>query len=108
VTPDQVICPFCTRSVKTFDDFCPWCEKPLTTFATTDPLQSIRAEGDMIRSSMNRPTPIVLVGMCLLFGLPFIFFLVVAFIFLFDSSGVNGIVGGICKMELGRRVLWNN
>lgn len=90
---EQTNCPFCARAIEKADDFCPWCGKPLTTFATTDPVQVIRAEGEMIRGSMVRPTPIVLVGMWLLFGLPLLFFMVVPFLMLFDAN--SGIIDKI-------------
>jgi RNA polymerase subunit RPABC4/transcription elongation factor Spt4 len=86
---EQAVCAFCARVVEASDDFCPWCGKPLTTFATTDPLLSIRAEGEMIRGAMQRPTPVIVVGICLLFGpglVLFVLFLGLAAFMLFDSS----------------------
>ena len=66
----QLICPSCSRPIGQADDFCPKCGTALTTFATTDPILSIRAEGNMIRKAIEKPTPIVLIGMWLLFGPP--------------------------------------
>lgn len=81
----QSICPSCSRPVGQADDFCPRCGTPLTTFATTDPIQSIRAEGEMVRRSMQKPTPIVLIGVWLLFAPPLVLLLLMVVIGLFHS-----------------------
>jgi RNA polymerase subunit RPABC4/transcription elongation factor Spt4 len=86
MTSESIICPSCSRTVDTLDNFCPWCGKPLTTFATTDSLQVIRAEGEMLRTSMQRPTFIIWLGIVLLFGPPILFFLIAPFYILLDES----------------------
>jgi uncharacterized membrane protein len=81
---DQIICPFCARKIKETDDFCPWCEKPLTTFATTDPLLLIRAQGQSMRGAVRRPTLFILVGVCVLCILSIVLCLVMVIAALFS------------------------
>jgi len=81
------LCSFCACPIQSNDHFCPWCQKPLTSFATTDPVQSIRAEGEMIRGAIRRPTPIVVLGVSLLFGPPFFVFLWMGLYSLLEFEG---------------------
>ena len=53
---------------------------------------------------MRRPTTFVLAGICLLFGLPAIFFLVVAFVFLFDAQ--SGVIDKLIGVSLCGFFAW--
>jgi hypothetical protein len=53
---------------------------------------------------MKRPTTFVLVGMCLLFGLPAIFFVVVIFVFLFDAQ--SGVIDKLIGLSLCGFFAW--
>ncbi|MCM3877392.1 MAG: zinc-ribbon domain-containing protein [Thermoanaerobaculia bacterium] len=59
-------CPHCFSPIQEGVHFCPRCGRPLTGFAATDPIQSIRTEGELYRGAAHTTRPIVLVGMWLL------------------------------------------
>ena len=62
------LCIRCGEPVTPLDHFCPHCGAPLTTFATTAPYESIRAEVDAFTQASNKPRkPIVVIGMWLIF-----------------------------------------
>lgn len=66
-SPDDHLCPRCLKPVLADSTFCGHCGAPLTPHATTDPVQSILAEGFAVRNATARPhKPIVLIGMWLL------------------------------------------
>ena len=59
-------CPHCFSPVEEAAHFCARCGRPLTSFAATDPIQSIRTEGLVFRGAAHTIRPIVVVGMWLL------------------------------------------
>ncbi len=63
-----VLCPACARPIAERDHFCPVCGVPLTSFAATDPLASIRSEAEMVRRAFQRPTLLKLIGVWMIFG----------------------------------------
>ncbi len=60
-------CPHCFAPIPASVHFCPKCERPLTSFAATDPIHSIRTEGQLYRGAARTTRPIVLIGMWLTF-----------------------------------------
>ncbi len=67
--PSELVCPSCLAPISANDHFCAKCNVPLTAFAATDPIASIRATGYVYASAVNRPrSRIVFIGFWLLFG----------------------------------------
>ncbi len=62
----DAICPCCCRPSTTSRNFCRFCFTPLTTYASTGPIESILAQGEMFRRSVSNPSRIAVVGLWLL------------------------------------------
>ncbi|MDP1796886.1 MAG: hypothetical protein Q8K78_05375 [Planctomycetaceae bacterium] len=65
---EVALCPGCLTPVRPHDYFCEKCGLPLSSAATTLPMERIRSTGEMIRRGYERPKPIVLLGVWLIFG----------------------------------------
>lgn len=64
-----ILCPQCLEPNPEDRHFCRRCATPLTSYAAIDPLGSIYAAADTYRKAIANPrSPIVLIGMWLLFG----------------------------------------
>jgi hypothetical protein len=62
-------CTHCLAGNEPTRHFCRQCGTPLTSYAATDPLGQIYAQGDLYRKAIETPTkPFVLIGMWLLCG----------------------------------------
>lgn len=70
MSPVDLLCPSCMQPISESAHFCPSCGMPITSFAVTDPFHSIRAEGEMVRRAMHCPSLLIVIGSCVLFGLP--------------------------------------
>jgi hypothetical protein len=85
-------CPVCSERVEKGTHFCRKCGTPLTTFATTDPLQAVRAQGEMVRGAMKKPSRLVVAGIWLLFGPPCVALGFCLFLLLADADPNTGVV----------------
>ncbi len=62
------LCPSCAALIDTNEMFCPECGAPISSVATLDPMQTIRAEGFLLRKATEgKPKLIVVIGVWLLF-----------------------------------------
>lgn len=65
----KALCPGCLREADTEIPFCYCCGMPIGMIATTDPMQRIHATGWMYRRALSDcRSPIILLGMLLIFG----------------------------------------
>ena len=69
------LCPNCLSENQPEAHFCVKCQSPLSSHAAIDPLGRIQATGDTYRKAIKQPSsPVVLIGMWLLFGWTIILF----------------------------------
>lgn len=69
----EPLCPNCLAPNRVDAHFCSKCYAPLTTHAATDPMGSIFAFGHVVSKAAARPqSPIVVLGMWLIFGSAFL------------------------------------
>jgi len=69
------LCPNCLSENQPQAHFCVKCQSPLSSHAAIDPLGRIQATGDTYRKAIKHPnSPVVFVGMWLLFGWSIILF----------------------------------
>jgi len=81
------ICPNCITANSEGSHMCRACFTPLSSHAAIDPLLSISARGDTFwKASSNPKKPIIMTGICILFGPAFLFFGT-----LFMSTLLNGL-----------------
>jgi hypothetical protein len=71
------ICPSCCRPLPAQGNFCPDCRTPLTGYASTGPIESIAAEGELFRRSSASPSAFVVAGLWLI-ALPFLIVVMLA------------------------------
>lgn len=63
------VCPTCLAVIEPGQHFCRHCASPLTPIASTDPIGSIYAQGDLYRKAVAHPRKlIVLLGVWLICG----------------------------------------
>ena len=63
-----ILCPSCSAIIDPNETFCPECGSPISTLATVDPLQTIRAEGFLLgKATEEKPRLIVVTGMWIMF-----------------------------------------
>jgi hypothetical protein len=66
---EKPLCVSCMAPNEPFTHFCAHCGAPLTSYASTGPLESVFAEGAMLRQATGRPRRLIVVlGVWLLFG----------------------------------------
>ncbi len=109
---DKLLCPSCVKPVHENAHFCPHCGVPLTSFATTDPLQSIRSEGEMVRRAAKNPSTLALVGIWVLFAPACLVFYFAASALIMDqqSGPVEKVLGvALCTFFaiLFSAIFWN-
>lgn len=75
------LCPGCLAPVEPHDPFCEMCGQPLTSAATTLPMERIRSLGEMTRRGAERPKTIALIGSWLIFGPPVLILLIMTIAF---------------------------
>lgn len=78
---EVALCPGCLTPIPPHEYFCEKCGLPLTSAATTLPMERIRSTGEMIRRGYDRPKPIVLIGVWLIFGPPAVILIFLIFWF---------------------------
>lgn len=67
ITNEQITCHACLTRNSRAAAFCRKCGTPIGAVATIDPLQSIQAEGFLLRKATEgRPKPIILLGIWIL------------------------------------------
>jgi len=82
-------CPNCFSEINEGVDFCAKCGRPSGIFVNYDLFKRIWAQGWAYRQAVAKPnSPIILIGMLLLFGLPFGFIVLT----LFSAPGPMAIV----------------
>lgn len=79
--PEVPLCPGCLAPVEPHDPFCAMCGQPLTSAATTLPMERIRSLGEMTRRGAERPKTIALIGIWLIFGPPVLILLIMTITF---------------------------
>ena len=79
--PEVPLCPGCLAPVEPHDAFCKMCGQPLTSAATTLPMERIRSFGEITRRGAERPKTIALIGIWLIFGPPVLILLIMTVAF---------------------------
>ncbi|GAG05518.1 unnamed protein product, partial [marine sediment metagenome] len=103
VDEGRPLCPDCLAVNEPLAHFCRECGTPMTSHAEIDPLGQIYAIGDTCWKATRRPSsPIVLVGMWLIFATPLVV-LLIALLMVMTSDKIPGftpqpLFGGILKM----------
>lgn len=65
---ETITCVSCLAQNEQFTAFCRQCGAPISATATVDPLQTIQAEGFLLRKALEgRPKPIVFLGIWILY-----------------------------------------
>jgi hypothetical protein len=75
------LCPGCLAPIAPHDPFCEMCGQPLTSAATTLPMERIRSLGEITRRAAERPKTIALIGIWLIFGPPVLILVIMAIAF---------------------------
>lgn len=71
-----IVCPHCAGENHPNAVLCRHCQGPMISAASTDPLRSISARGDVFSRAASRPqSRVVLIGMWVLFGSLILWFL---------------------------------
>jgi len=84
------LCPNCLAVNEPLAHFCRKCGTPMTSHAEIDPLGRIYAMGDTWWKATRRPSsPIILVGMWLIFGVPVFMLLILLPDVLFEAYGIS-------------------
>lgn len=93
MTNKAITCPACMTLNSQSAAFCRKCGSPIGAVSTIDPLQSIQAEGFLLRkATTGRPGPIILVGIWIL-HLPVLVGSIVGAIYLiFNQTGWGNFV----------------
>ena len=90
VDEGRPLCPDCLAVNEPLAHFCSKCGTPMTSHAEIDPLGRIYAMGDTWWKATRRPSsPIILVGMWLIFGVPVFMLLIFLPVVLFDEYGIS-------------------
>ena len=104
VDEGRPLCPDCLAVNEPLAHFCGKCGTPMTAHAEIDPLGRIYAMGDTWWKATRRPSsPIILVGMWLIFGVPALGLLTLLPVVLFTAYGITigeVTLGGILGMLL--------
>ena len=67
---ENELCPGCLTPNAPATHFCTQCGAPLSSFAATGPFESLFAEGHVYRQTVEQPVSLlVVVGVCLIFGM---------------------------------------
>jgi hypothetical protein len=106
----KITCPSCQTINEQSAIFCRKCGAPIGAGATLDPIQTIQAEGHLLRrATEGRPRPIVLLGMWIIF-LPVLAFGVYFAIYLIlNRSGFSDFFffwGAIGLAYIGFKILY--
>ncbi len=84
---ENALCPSCMTANAPSTDFCEKCGCPIGQFVNLDPLKRIYSQGWLYRrSASGRITPIVCLGMWLIFGPSFLISMFVLLETMFDDS----------------------
>jgi hypothetical protein len=71
--PARPLCISCATPNDPIANFCQHCGAPMTSYASTGPFESLFSEGRAYREAADHPrSPVVLVGVWLLFGVMFL------------------------------------
>lgn len=68
--PEIFLCTHCLAENMPTWNFCQDCGAPMDFCSSTVPFQTIWAEGWVYRQAVERPKPILFIGILLLFGVP--------------------------------------
>jgi len=90
VDEGRPLCPNCLAVNEPLAHFCCKCGTPMTSHAEIDPLGRIYAMGDTWWKATRRPSsPIILVGMWLIFGVPVFMLLILLPSVLSEAYGIS-------------------
>lgn len=73
---ETALCPGCMTTIPPHAKFCEKCGMPLSSAATTLPLEYTRSMGELVRRGYERPKLISVIGVWLIFGPPCLIMLV--------------------------------
>ena len=97
VDEGRPLCPNCLAVNEPLAHFCRKCGTPMTAHAEIDPLGRIYAMGDTYWKATRRPSsPMVLIGMWLILGVPAFMLLALLPVVLFEGYGIS----------IGEVILW--